>query len=484
MNSRPSQAQRTPRKGLKIAALLLSVALIGVVGFKWREHQLVLANVPARPELRGWPSEFVERLDEADTSAKSFFHGQSGLIALSRLYHINGVYNSALSCYDGLRALQPREAKWWHLEATILGDFGRTDDAMPLFRQAIALDPADNPGRIKLGELLLKSGRSNEANAVFSEALQVNHENPYALLGLAQIASARGDWTMAKTVLENALRQQGDFVGALSLLVTVDEKLGDAAAARSLREALGSQEFVDVADPWVFDLYSDCYDAYRLSVGATVQRFAKNYPAAIGLFEHAIQLAPQVSAYQRELGLLLADLERYQEAKPHAVKATQLSPADPYTWTLLVRVLGGLQENDAAWQALSQGLANCPNSQDLHLARGNRLVGNQRYQEAIAEFKETHRLWPSEAAPLVDLAQTYFRLGQNEAALDSLREALECQPGNPAALAILVVYSIQVGDKGAAKAYFQQLQQHAGSVGTIASRLRQGYQNKFGELLP
>jgi Flp pilus assembly protein TadD len=118
------------------------------------------------------------------------------------------------------------------------------------------------------------------------------------------------------------------------------------------------------------------------------------------------------------------------------------------------------------------------------MARGNRLLENERYAEAVTEFKETHRLWPSEAAPLVDLAQTYFRMGQNPEALNALKEALELQPGNPAALSILAVYSIQIGDKAGAASYYHQLEQHAGTVGPVAASLRQSYQNTFGEELP
>ena len=478
--------QRKAPRPKKWPIVLVGVVLVAIVvgaGWLWRCHAIALANLPPRPALQGWPAELTDRVEEAESDASGIFHATRGMVALSRLYHINGFYNSALSCYDGLRALQPREAKWWHLEASIVGDFGQAADAVPLYKQAIALNPHYLPSRIMLGEILLKNNRSAEAGAVFEAALGAEPDNPYALLGLAQLAAAKADWPTAKKTLEAALRTQPDFAGGLSLLITVDEKMGDTASARALREELESQEFVDIADPWAFDLYSDCFDAYRLSVAATAQRFAKNYAASIQLFEQAIRTAPRASAYQRELGVLLADLERYDEAEPHARRATELAPTDPYAWTLLVRVLSALKQNDAAWRALSEGLSRCPNSQDLHLARGHRLLESQRYSEAVVEYKETHRLWPSEATPLVELAQAEFSLGDEKSALAALHEALERQPGSPAALTVLAVHAIEQGDRRAARDAFHQLQEHAGAVGPVLMRLQQSYQSKFGEPL-
>ncbi|HEY9153514.1 MAG TPA: tetratricopeptide repeat protein [Opitutaceae bacterium] len=475
----------TPGKKWPLWAGLVAMALVVASGgMLWRRHVVVAANLPARPSLQGWPADFADRVEEAENDAFGYFHTGRGLIALSRLYHINGFYNPALSCYDGLRALQPKTAKWWHLEATIVGDFGQAADAVPLYREAFALDPGYQPSRIKLGEILLKNNRSEEASEVFKGALQKDANNPYALWGLAQIASAKRNWVEARKCLDTALQVQPDFAGALSLLITIDEKTGDQAGARAARETLGSQEFVDIPDPWAFDLYSDCYDAYRLSVAATTQRFAKNYAGAIRLFEQAIRVAPRASAYERELGVLLADMERYEEARPHAQRATELAPTDPYTWTLLVRVLTGTKENEAAWRALSEGLSRCPNSQDLHLARGHRLLESQRYAEAIAEFKETHRLWPSEATPLIEMAQACFSLGEEHEAMSALYEALERQPGSPAALTILAVHAIDSGDRHAASTAYHQLEEHAGAVGPVLSRLQQSYQSKFGEPLP
>jgi Flp pilus assembly protein TadD len=142
-----------------------------------------------------------------------------------------------------------------------------------------------------------------------------------------------------------------------------------------------------------------------------------------------------------------------------------------------------LKENEAAWRALSEGLSRCPNSQDLHLARGHRLLENQRYAEAVAEFKETHRLWPSEASPLIEMAQAYFSLGEENEAMAALHEALERQPGSPAALTILAVHAIDRGDRRGATDAYNQLQEHAGAVGPVLTRLQQSYQAKFGEPL-
>ena len=124
---------------------------------------LVLQHLPATPDLGSQPAVLGESLAEAETRARSWRRATDGLAELSRLYHANGLYPEALLCYAGLQQADPRNARWPHLQACIITNYGRMDEALPLREQAVALAPDYLPARLRLGDVLLKGNRTAEA---------------------------------------------------------------------------------------------------------------------------------------------------------------------------------------------------------------------------------------------------------------------------------------------------------------------------------
>ena len=127
------------------------------------------------------------------------------------------------AAYAALERLQSREARWFHLHASILAGFGRVEEAIPLWQRAVALAPDYLPAQIRLGDSLTKANRNAEATRVYEDSLRRVSDNPYALLGLARLDTMHGNWTSARARLEKAIQADPDCIGALSLLITVHE---------------------------------------------------------------------------------------------------------------------------------------------------------------------------------------------------------------------------------------------------------------------
>jgi tetratricopeptide (TPR) repeat protein len=205
-----------------------------VVGLGWRaagRREVARASVPARPELGAWPGEFADRIARGEAQARGWWRPVAGLTELSRLYHANGFYNEALRCLAGLERLESGEARWPHLQAVILAEFGRLDDARPAFEQAVARAPDYAPARLRLGDVRLKTNQTAAAADAYAAVLARVPDEPFALLGLAKAALAGGDWGKARDRLEQAVRQHPEFIGGLSLLVTVREHFGEQSRA-------------------------------------------------------------------------------------------------------------------------------------------------------------------------------------------------------------------------------------------------------------
>ena len=82
-----------------------AVLLVGAAAFGWhfsRIHSVVSIHLPAKPDTPSWPNEFSQRVASADEKARGWLPGVPALVELSRLYHANGFFAEAESCYRGL----------------------------------------------------------------------------------------------------------------------------------------------------------------------------------------------------------------------------------------------------------------------------------------------------------------------------------------------------------------------------------------------
>jgi tetratricopeptide (TPR) repeat protein len=444
----------------------------------------VLRHLPATPDLSALPAALAENVADATAQARSWRHTVSGLAELSRLYHANGFYPEALACYDALRRLEPANARWPHLQASIITNFGRLDEALPLRRLAVELDPSYLPARVRLGDVLLKDNQAAAASEAYAETLRRDPGNAYALLGLARCDLGAGDWTRARERLQSAVAQNPDFIGALSLLVTVSEHFGDRETAAALRNTIGRREFTDLPDPWLDDLAEVCFDAYRLSVAAAIASSAGHADTALALLDRAIALAPKAGSYHRQAGQIHLNGHNFTAARAHLEQAVAINPTDSDAWLQLINTLRGLGQEQAALNTLLKGLSLCPKSPSLHLEYARWLRAAGRLDEAITEFRYGYELRPSEASPLVELASVYFAANQNQAALDALHLALERQPDHPMALATLTFYAISQHDEPAAQQRWAQVRRQTKTPPEVVDGLRQAFQQQFGRPPP
>lgn len=468
------------RRWLFVSALVVAVLLGGAFVAKSMErHLLAVRAVPMRPDLTDWSAELTDRIALAEKSAAGYFRVVPGLAELSRLYHANGFYAEAARCYEALLSLEPRQPRWAHLQAAIAAEFGRLDAALPAEERAVRLAPDYLPARLRLGDILLKSNQTARAAEAYAAALRLEPRNPYALLGLAKCDLARGDWAAAREHLRETVKFHPDFVGALSLLVTVSEHFHDDPEAARLRAKIGRREFSDLRDPWLESLADDCFDSYRLSVAAALAKFAGDNAAARRWLERAVALAPSSGAYRRQLGKLLYQSRDHSVARQHLEKAVALTPEDSDAWILLVDILVALGDTPAAQRALAAGLAACPQSAALHYLHGQKLAAAGRDQEAVAEFKNAKALRPNEANAYIDLALVYFRLERVEEAIAEMRAALTVQPGHPLAMSVLARYAIDTDDEAAARHWIQQLREQQRLSPNDLNAIVSAFQQRF-----
>lgn len=471
-------------KKARLPLLFLCLAIAAGGAWWWnksgREQATVLSSIPPTPDLSAARPVLRERIVAAEGRARSRIAAMKGLKELSRLYHANGFYEEATQCYQGLEKLEPAEARWPHLHATILGGFGDVEQAIRLWQTAIQMDPNYVPSRLRLGDCLLKSNHPQEAAAVYADVLKRNPDNAYALLGLARIDYEAQNWDRARERLEKVVAQTNYNLG-YDLIVSVYERLGqneEATAVRRRNKASGA--YRDAPDQWVDDLIDSCLDPYRISIVAGAEAQSGNPAKAALLLKRAIDLAPGDVSSHYQLGCLDEAQKDYSGAREQLELCTVLAPGFADGWTHLSTTLSAAGDGAGAENALQAGLKNCPDSPGLHLLRARNLHQSGRTDEAIGEYLASIRLRPNEPEAYTELGGIYIALGRSDEGVQEMHKALEADPGDPIALGTLAFYSISVGDNDAANQWLARVQNQPRTPSEQIAHLLEAYKQRFG----
>ncbi|ONG47037.1 hypothetical protein BKE38_24550, partial [Pseudoroseomonas deserti] len=122
------------------------------------------------------------------------------MLALADLPEAEKIFRAAL-------ALRPDLGNAYIGLSLCLGGQKRLGEAVSLCQQGVQVIPADLKLRMHLAQLLLNTGRADEAETQFRAVLQHEATHPKALLGLSQVLAARGDRAeavaMARRLLED-----------------------------------------------------------------------------------------------------------------------------------------------------------------------------------------------------------------------------------------------------------------------------------------
>ncbi len=444
------------------------------------EREYVLQAVPERPDLSGWPDRFFQRIENAEVQAVNGKNPVNSLVDLARLYHANGFYDEASLCYQALMELEPKEPKWPHYLATILSGYGQLDDALALRSKVTELAPEYVPGLIRYGDVLFKQNRLSEASRLYEKALALDDDNAYGLLGLARIDVKNENLPAAESKLLRATRSSDSRIGA-DLLATVYEQQGNSRSASAIRSGnKGSGSFSDIPDPWLFELYSDCFDTYQLAVAAGSANHRGDSEEGIRILKRAIQMAPQDAALQFQLALIYMNQGDSSEAIRSFEVCVKLDPMFPDGWFHLAGIYQTLGDANGQARALAQGLFHNPDSPGLHLANGKRLKAIGDTFAAIREMEKAVDLRPEEADPIADLAALYISAGQTEKGIQTMEQVLAIESLHPVALSTMAFYNTSVNNEMVARSYIEKIRMQPRISPSQLENLENKFRTQFG----
>jgi len=403
-----------------------------------REHAQSVRLAPGEPDLR---LAYAQRLVEAgrpgeaatflDNVARRFGGTAAEDLLLGRLELMGGHHDEAAAAVDRVLTADSTNAEGWELRgrlalagerfadaraaldrAAALGAAGPDFDearaqcaraqgdaprAIEFLQQVIAADPERVTSRRALAALLREAGRSEEAQAVLRDALEVSPGDPDAIEAALEGYVEAHDLEGAARLLEpyHARDELGPRLEYLYGRVLL--QLDRWAEADSVLRPLAKLDGVRGIEPLLGDI------AARAGRAAEAQEH----------YRRAMVQQPDDCTPAASLALLLVQEER-------RVKNPRGAVAD------------SLRQEFAAVVAAAEKSVG-PEDYRCHLLLGLAYSAARRFQDALPHLETTHRLEPDDPEGLFNLAMAHQELGAYDRALELARRLLEREPDNAAA---------------------------------------------------
>ena len=301
-------------------------------------------------------------------------------------------------------------------QATARHRAGDLDGARSLYRQALAVAPANAPALFGTGLVELQLGNAAEAARLIAAAITVAPDEPRYHLGAGAVAMHAGRWPDAASAYEAALALTPADADAWNLLGNCRRQGGEpASAAEAYRAALALQpqapeplanlsslllETGDAAAalPLLRELQAlqplAADHAYNIGVA---QRLLGDLPEAVASYRMALRIRPDHLDALINLGNTCRALGDYALAEAAYGQALQLQPGSIEALNnagCLARTLGQL---DLAEARLQDALRLDPSNPVLHDNLGNVLKDAGDLDAALAAWREALRLDPQRA---------------------------------------------------------------------------------------
>ena len=324
---------------------------------------------------------------------------------------------------------------------------GQPAKALTTLNAGIAKGIADPEINSVAGEVYLQNGDVKKAEEYFAKAAKASPEdarkktalalsrlagsNSEAAYGELQEIAASDKGVTADMALVSAHLRKGDFDKALKAIDGLEKKQPEKPLAANLRgrtllakkDVAGARKSFEAAlkiDPTFFtavaslaalDLADKKPEDAKKRFEAVLAKEPKNGQALLALAE----LAARINAPKEEVGALL-------------VKATEANPTEPGPRLLLVDFYLSNKDIKQATSAAQNAVATLPENPDVVDALGRVQLAAGEPNQAVTTFTKVVVLQPLSPRPLLRLADGHMANKNKDAALQTLKKALEIKP--------------------------------------------------------
>lgn len=336
----------------------------------------------------------------------------------------------AVALLQRVLLLRPRDPTSHAMLAVLAYRRGDCGSAVSHFEQSGSLAESQPGALQEYGDCLVRLKQLEKATALFRGALgQSAAPDVEVRCLLASVQMMAQHAKDAILTLQPVLQQNTTDANVLALAASAYESDGNTPeAVRLLREAI-------LADPHNVNLYLDF---------ANISIDHQSFQVGVDMINAGLAAEPKAVALYVARGVLYVQLAQYDKAEADFEQADALDPRQ--SMGSAAEGLAAVQENDPdrALTAVQSKLAKKPNDAFLLYLRAEILTqrgadpGSPEFREAMDSAKKAVSLRPSLASAHDVLAKLYLQAGQNTAAIEQSRKALDSDAKDQTALYHLI----------------------------------------------
>ena len=179
------------------------------------------------------------------------------------------------------------------------------------------------------------------------------------------------------------------------------------------------------------------FDAVSLNINGDLHYQSQDISSAITEYQAALVIDPENTNVQNSLGVCLAQLEKYEEARKSFEETLRFDPNEAMAAYNLgvLDLLAGKQER--ALDHFCQAYAKDTETAEIPFQIGKILTEQKEYKKAIEYLEATIALCPDWASAYTLLGRCQASIGQAQEAIQSYKKAVKINPNDAAALSAL-----------------------------------------------
>jgi tetratricopeptide (TPR) repeat protein len=327
-----------------------------------------------------------------------------------------GKYSEALAYLQKAREEAPDYAPTYRAAAGIWEALGDLPVAVLAYQDALRLAPGDDWLCNRLGELLWKLGRREEALERYRQALRLKPDSAQAHYNLGLALLELGQKETAAEHLSAAARlgfRSSDALARLVETLLEEGRLSEAEAR--------CQDWVRAAPASA---------QARINLGVVLWRRGRAADA-IAQYSQAVRLNPGLAVAHFDLGTAWSSLGRFEDAAAEFATASKLKPDYLEALTGWGRALAGQGKFKEAQAPFEQAARLCPTNVEVQLYLASALQVAGQSNQAATVFATALRLDPKLAAKTVQAGRALAAQGQVAGAMARFTTALWLKPDDP-----------------------------------------------------
>jgi len=339
----------------------------------------------------------------------------------------------------------------------------RLDDAVALYRRAVAADPNSFEAHISLGLLLARQNHLSDARPELVIATTLDP-------GTADLTLKARAWRALARIDRDsdAAAASNDLLEALKLS---PETLSDTLLAAALAEKTGQLDAAAAAYRSVLDKDPDSAPAHAGLAHLLILR--KDYPGAETFLRAALAKNPGDPTLTAQLATVLADQDK-AEALPLLQKLHADHPDDPAITHMLAAILADAADYAGSDQLFLHLLAATPNDPDLLVAHAQNLLHLGQLEQAYTVFDKATQLDSANVDGWSGLAFAASKTGHPDVTLHALAMRSRSLPEVPSTLFLWATAYDALHRKTEAAAYYHRFL--SASAGKYANQEWQAHQ--------